>query len=64
MGESKEPDRVEHDKMYAGPANVGPEVADITRIHEGDDTYTGYGSSREEANKAAGEKYSRGEKDK
>ena len=57
----KEPDSVEHTKEILIPVLSEP---DKTIIHKGDDTYTGLGWSREQADKSAGEKYNKGEKDK
>jgi len=58
---NKEPDRVTHDTERVIP--FLPDVMDKTTIHKGNETYTGYGWTEEEANKSAGEKYSKGEKD-
>jgi hypothetical protein len=57
--DDKTPDRVEHTKE-----RILLEEADKTIIHKGSETYTGYGWSREQADKSAGEKYSKGQKDK
>ena len=60
MAKNSKPDHVEHTKEVWIPVLSEP---DKTIIHKGDDTYTGYGWSRDEADKNAGEKYSNGEKD-
>lgn len=59
----KEPDKVTHDTFSALWPGFGPLIHVVT-IHKDDATYTGYGYSEEEANKEAGEKYSKGDKDK
>jgi len=55
------PDRVEHTQEDIIPVIMRTEK---TIIHKDDETYSGLGWSREEADRVAGEKYSRGEKDK
>ncbi|MBI3365979.1 MAG: hypothetical protein HY033_13880 [Ignavibacteriae bacterium] len=60
----KEPDKVTRDfeSSLPLPPGIGPTIYSTT-VHKDSDTYTGYGSSREEADKHAGEKYSEGKKD-
>ncbi len=65
MGKEKDPDYVTHDEHGSipfMPAGIGPTIHSTT-VHKGEDTYTGYGWSEDEANKNAGEKYSQGDKD-
>jgi hypothetical protein len=64
-GKDKEPDSVSHKQESSipfMPPGIGPTIHSTT-VRKGKDTYTSYGSSEEEANKNAGEKYSEGEKD-
>lgn len=64
-GNDKEPDKVTHKQESSipfMPDGIGPTIHSTT-IHKDGETYTGYGSSEDEANKEAGEKYSDGKKD-
>ncbi len=55
------PDKVTHDTEFV----IGHKITqDVTVVHKDDNTYTGHGWSRDEADRNAGEKYSRGEVDK
>jgi hypothetical protein len=65
MSNKKSPDRVTHEShgRIPGTGDLGGTIHK-TQIHKGDNTYTGYGSSREHSDKSAGEKYSSGKKDK
>ena len=56
-----DPDSVTHTKEVWIPILSEP---DKTIIRKDSDTYTGYGWSREQADRNAGEKYRNGEKDK
>ena len=57
----KEPDKVTHDSEFV----IGHKpYVEVTKIEKDGETTTGLGWTREEADKNAGEKYSRGEKDK
>jgi hypothetical protein len=62
---NSEPDKVSHSSSgrVPGTGDLGGTIHETT-VEKGGDKYTGYGSSREEADRNAGEKYSRGEKDK
>jgi hypothetical protein len=62
MGDDKKPDRVKHSRESALPGGLGPKYSKTT-IEKGDDKYTGYGKTEKDANRDAGEKYSRGDKD-
>jgi hypothetical protein len=44
------------------PPGIGPDI-NKTEITKDNETTTGYGRTREEANKDAGERYRRGERD-
>jgi hypothetical protein len=56
----KAPDSVTHSTEFV----IGHQpFLDKTVIHKDDDTYTGYGWDRDEADRNAGEKYERGKKD-
>jgi len=56
----KAPDNVTHSSEFV----LGHKLTvDKTTIEKGGETYTGYGWDREEADKNAGEKYNRGDKD-
>jgi len=55
-GKDKKPDAI---YRYAPP--IGPQS---TTLKKGKGTYTGYGWTKERADKHAGDKYRRGEKDK
>lgn len=66
MSKDKEPDDVMHRQESSipfMPTGIGPTIHS-TEIEKGKDTYTGYGWTEDEANKNAGEKYNRDEKDK
>ncbi len=56
----KEPDYVEHGREVWIPILSEPHK---TVIHKGEDTCTGYGWTRDDADKSAGEKCGNGEKD-
>ncbi len=59
--DDKAPDKVTHETEFV----IGHRLFfDKTIIHEDGDTYTGYGWDKDRADKNAGEKYSRGEKDR
>jgi hypothetical protein len=64
-GKDKSPDKVTHDSygVVPGTGDLGGTIHETT-IHKGKDTYTGYGSSRGQSDKRAGDKYSSGKKDK
>lgn len=54
------PDKVTHDSEFV----VGHQPwVEKTTIEKGSETYTGYGWTREEADRNAGEKYNEGKKD-
>ena len=56
----KAPDSVTHSTEFV----IGHQpFLDKTVIHKDDDTYTGYGWDRDEADRNAGVKYERGKKD-
>ena len=64
MAKEKEPDKVTHEVEGSIPfIPIGPMIH-TTTIHKDGETYTGHGWSEEEANKDAGEKFSKGEKDR
>jgi hypothetical protein len=64
MTKKSDPDAVTHNSFWGAFLPIpGTEVHETT-IQKDDDNYTGYGSSREEADKNAGEKYREGRKDK
>ena len=58
----KEPDSVKHDREFVIAPRTSPWV-EKTEIEKDGDKYTGYGWTREEADKNAGEKYNKGKKD-
>jgi len=58
----KGPDEVTHKTEFVIAPRLSPWV-EKTVIEKGGNTYTGYGWTRNEANKNAGAKYNQGEKD-
>lgn len=60
-GDSK-PDNITRSTEFVIAPRLSPWL-EKTVIKKGDDTYTGYGWTREEADKNAGEKYRRGDSD-
>lgn len=62
-GKDSKPDNVTHDSYGTLPFTGGGLTIHKTTIEKDDRTYTGYGSSRDEADRNAGEKYSDGDED-
>jgi hypothetical protein len=63
--DDKTPDSISHSvesSIPFMPPGIGPDIH-ITEITKDNETTTGYGGTREEANKDAGDKYRRGERD-
>lgn len=59
----KDPDNVCHERTTSLPFGLGHTIHK-TIVEKGGNTYTGHGWTEEEANKKAGEKYNKGDKDK
>lgn len=62
MSKSSKPDKVSRDSASFFGTGIG-EVHKTT-IHKGGSTYTGKGTSRDAADKEAGDKYRKGYKDR
>lgn len=60
--DDKGPDKVTHSTEFVIAPRLSPWV-EKTVVEKGSNTYTGYGWTREEADKNAGEKYNEGKKD-
>jgi hypothetical protein len=63
--DDRAPDSISRSSEAAIPgdiAHIGPEIYE-TELTKGSDTYTGHGWSQEEADKDAGDKYRKGERD-
>ena len=63
--DDKAPDSVSHtveSSIPFAPPGIGPDIHK-TEITKDNETTTGYGGTREEANKDAGDRYRRGERD-
>lgn len=63
MGNDSKPDSVTHSTEFVIAPRISPWV-EKTVIEKDDQTYTGYGWDRDEANRNAGEKYNEGKPDK
>jgi hypothetical protein len=64
MSRKSDPDHVQHKSFWGAFLPIPGTEIHTTTIRKGKDTYTGYGSSRPQADKKAGDKYRDGRKDR
>lgn len=64
MSRKSDPDSVTHDSFWGAFLPIPGTEVHTTTIHKDEDTYTGYGWSRSQSDKEAGDKYRDGERDK
>lgn len=64
MSRKSDPDHVQHKSFWGAFLPIPGTEIHTTTIRKGNDRYTGYGSSRQQADQKAGDKYRKGEKNK
>ncbi len=64
MAKKSAPDAITHNSFFGAFLPIPGTKVHETTVRKGDNTYTGYGNTRQEADKNAGDKYREGSKDK